>query len=88
MNSLIKPIDMTFFGMSCEELLLEMAKHGSPMLTQMDSGSWWCKVSMRVASQGVSFDVKSDHTHKTPTAAAAQCLSRIAETLAKYGVKV
>lgn len=70
-----------------EEMLAMMAKHGKPRLSQMTNG-WFCMVEMRVASEGVSFDVQSDFNHPIPSEAAKKCLSRIMETLSKYGVKV
>ncbi len=71
-----------------EELLLMMAKHGKPRVNQFKDGKWFSVVEMHVASAGVSFDVQSDFNCPTPSAAAKQCLSRIMETLSKYGVKV
>ena len=70
-----------------EELLLMMAKHGKPRVSLM-RGGWFSIVEMHVASAGVSFDVQSNFDCPTPSAAAKQCLTRIMETLSKYGVKV
>lgn len=74
-------------GLSLEETLMTLSRHGSPALHQMDDGRWYCRVSMRVASEGVNFEIKSDWI-KSPSAAATMCLTRMIETLNKYGVKV
>jgi hypothetical protein len=71
-----------------EELLLMMARHGKPIISQMSDGKWFSVVKMRVASEGVCFDVQSDFNCPTPAAAAKQCFARIIETLSKYGVQV
>lgn len=71
-----------------ETALLLISKYAKPYLWQNDKGKWYCKAEMRVTGQGISFEVASDYTCNTPTEAARQCLSRIADTLQKYGVKV
>ena len=71
-----------------EGLLLMIAKHGKASLWQLPNGSWSCRSEMRVTSVGVTFQIKSDFDHKTPTEAARTCLFRITETLAKYGIPV
>jgi len=71
-----------------EGLLLTIAKHGKVRLNQFADGTWVCTCEMRVNSAGVTFEIKSDFNHKTPTEAAMLCLFRITETLAKYGVAV
>lgn len=71
-----------------EGLLLMIAKHGKASLWQLPNGSWSCRSEMRVTSVGVTFDIKSDFDHKTPTEAVRTCLFRITETLAKYGIPV
>ena len=81
-------IPQPFLSAPLEDQLLILARHGSPSLHQMDDGTWYCKISMRVASGGVNFEVKSDFKQKTPSAAATQTLIRMVETLNKYGVKV
>ena len=85
--------EMTEFAISLndkplEEMLVMMTRHGKPRLSQMSDGGWFSCVEMRVASKGVSFDVQSDFNCSTPFIAAKQCLTRIMETLSKYGVKV
>lgn len=71
-----------------EGLLLTIAKHGNVRLNQFADGTWSCVCQMRVNSAGVSFEIKSDFNHKTPTDATRLCLFRITETLATYGVSV
>lgn len=73
---------------SLEGMLLSIAKHGKPFLHNHDDGTWSCKTSMHVSSVGVSFEVRSDFTHKDPYSAVKQTLERMIETLSKYGVKV
>lgn len=69
---------------SLEDVLIALTQYGSPMVTQFDDGGWYCKVTMRVASQGVSFEVKSGFKEPTPKEAAVVCMERIVETLSKY----
>lgn len=59
--------------MNLEELLADLARYGSPMLSQYDHSPqhWFCKISTRVNATGVSFDVKA--TGKTPAEAAKGC---------------
>lgn len=69
---------------SLESILIALTQYGSPMMTQFDDGGWYCKVTMRVASQGVSFEVKSGFKEPSPKEAAVVCMERIVETLRKY----
>lgn len=75
-------------SLSLEDMLLAIAKHGKPFLHNHDDGTWSCKTSMHVSSVGVSFEVRSDFTHKSPYSAVKQTLDRMIETLSKYGVRV
>lgn len=88
MNNLAIDIATNAKGLSLEELLFILARHGKPRVSQFDDGTWNCTVNMRVASQGVTFEIKSDFNQKTPSEAAMQCLNRMIETLNKYGVNV
>lgn len=55
-----------------EACLTELARYGSPMLTQFNmSGEWFCKVNMRVNATGVTFEAKANG--ETPIAAAQEC---------------
>lgn len=81
-----KEITLQYKGL--EGILLKIAEHGKLSLWQLPNGSFSCRCEMRVNSVGVTFEIKSDFNHKTPTEAAMLCLFRITETLAKYGVAV
>lgn len=88
MDLIKKENDVILKDKGLEGILLTIAKHGKLSLWQLPNGSFSCRCEMRVNSVGVTFEIKSDFNHKTPTEAARLCLFRIAETLAKYGVPV
>lgn len=88
MDLIEKENDVIIKDKGLEGLLIMIAKHGKASLWQLPNGSWSCRSEMRVNCVGVTFEIKSDFDHKTPTEAARLCLFRITETLAKYGIPV
>lgn len=72
-------------GAALEQLLVEMAKHGKPRLSMVGDG-WFCCVEMNTNTTGTSFEVKSDFSMPTPTAATTQCRDRIAAAMKAIGV--
>ena len=69
-----------------EDYLSALSRYGNPRLSKQNNG-WYCIVEMFVSGSGVQFDVKSEFGNPTPKDAAKQCLTRMSETLLKYGVK-
>lgn len=69
---------------SLDSLLLEMCRYGQPKLSMMDSG-WHCWIKMHVASQGATFEIKSEFGHQSPRAAADECHARITATIKQLG---
>lgn len=67
---------------SLESMLIAMTAFGAPRISQIDNG-WYCVINMRVAAKGAEFKIDSEIRHKTPTAAARECLQRIHETLSQ-----
>lgn len=67
-----------------DDALLDMCRYGQPKLSMMDSG-WHCWIKMHVASQGATFEIKSEFGHKSPRAAVDECRARIRATIAQLG---
>ncbi len=65
---------------SLEDLLAALATFGKPRVSLQTRG-WHACVEMHVSAAGVSFEVKSDFDHKTPSAAARQCAERVLAAL-------
>lgn len=58
--------------MPLEECLLELAKYGNPRVCKMDNG-WYSRIDVFVTGEGVNFEVKSEHNHRTAKDAANEC---------------
>jgi len=67
-----------------DDALADMCRYGQPKLSMMDGG-WHCWIKMHVASQGATFEIKSEFGHKSPRAAVDECLARIRATVAQLG---
>lgn len=71
--------------MDLESLLLQLAKYGQPRLGQYGTGSqgWHCSLNLFIPGEGVSMEVKSDHSsaEMSPMEAATQCAERLAAVL-------
>jgi hypothetical protein len=66
-----------------EQLLEAICHYGRPRLSLL-VGGWVCVVEMHVASEGASFEIKSEFNHATPGDAARMCASRIVAALRSY----
>ena len=55
-----------------ESCLIQLSRYGAPILMQSNSGTWSCRVEMRVNATGVTFDVNARGT-ATPLLAAQDC---------------
>ncbi len=58
---------------SLEDVLAELERYGQPRLGVYRLG-WHCDVELNIKSLGFSSKVSSEFGHKTPMAAAEQCL--------------
>ena len=66
-----------------EDELIDLCRYGKPRISLMSNG-WLCTVDMHVASNGTSFEIKSDYDCKKPSEAIRQTKERIIETLKMY----
>lgn len=64
-----------------ESLLIELQRYGKPRVGLMSQG-WHTSVEMNTTATGVTFEARSDFTHKTPIEAAILCRDRIRSALA------
>jgi hypothetical protein len=67
-----------------DDVLLDMCRYGQPKLSMMDSGRH-CWIKMHVASQGATFEIKSEFGHQSPRAAVDECYARIVATIKQIG---
>ena len=66
---------------SLEDLLLEMARYGEPVLMLLSAG-WTCSIDMNTTALGSSFKVRSEYRHQSPAAAAKECFERARKAVA------
>ena len=67
-----------------EELLAHSERYGVITLAKM-SGGWMAWIKMNTNTTGTTFEVKSESSHKTSHAAAAQCIDRMHSALKVLG---
>jgi hypothetical protein len=73
-------------GESLEDVLMQLAKWGSPRVGQYSSdGTWHCHVEVNVTPVGVKFEAKSDFKQPTPLAAALQCRANLLAAVKAIG---
>ena len=69
-----------------EDVLLELAKWGSPRVGQYgNDGTWQCTVECNVTPVGVKFEAKSDYKQTTPLAAALMCRKNLMDAVKVIG---
>lgn len=57
-----------------EDVLMDLAKWGSPRVGQYGSdNTWHCHIEVNITPIGAKFEVKSDFKRTTPMEAALQC---------------
>lgn len=74
------------FADDLDSVLGRISRYGNPTLCRMPHGGWWCYMDIRVAGDGVNFEIKSDTCHKLPKAAALECESRLMSALRALSV--
>jgi hypothetical protein len=73
-------------GETLEDVLMQLAKWGSPRVGQYgDDGTWHCGVDVNVAPTGIKFEAKSDFKQPTPIAAALQCRANLLAAVKAIG---
>ena len=71
-----------------EHRLNEMARYGKVFLMLSDNGKWNCSINVHVNAVGAKFEVGSEYgTHESPSAAAADCHTRMLDAINNIGVK-
>jgi hypothetical protein len=60
-----------------EELLDELGRYARLRLRMADNDTWSCHADLRIVTAGGTFEVRSEFGHRTPTAAASECLERV-----------
>lgn len=71
-----------------EDILLELSRFGQARLHQFKDGEWSCAVDANITPIGAKFEVRSEFTCKTPTAAAVQCRERLHAAIKALGQTV
>lgn len=63
-----------------ESMLMELARHGRPRISQTRNSKWVCVLEMFTAvPEGASLEARSSFEEKSPGEAAAACLRKLAE---------
>jgi len=69
-------------GLYLEQILIKLEKFGRPRLSKQLQG-WVCILEAIIQGEGLSFEIRSSFEHSTPTDAAAECWTRLQESLGK-----
>jgi hypothetical protein len=69
--------------MNLEQILQRMSEYGKPSVSHTGKG-WHGSIEMHVASQGATFNIRSEFCLPTPLSAAQQCLERMDQALADF----
>lgn len=63
-----------------EDVLTELEKYGLPRVSKHDSG-WVAYTKMRVHVAGAEYEIRAQFGHRTPLAAARECLTRVQQAV-------
>lgn len=63
------------------EVLLNIARYGEPLLMQLSTGDWVASVKMKINITGATFDVKA--REKTPELAVRACEKNMLDAIAQ-----
>jgi hypothetical protein len=66
-----------------EDLLLDLARYGTPQMFLLAPTKWHCSVEMRININGAAFEIKA--TGETPSAAVSACHTRMQDALRQLG---
>lgn len=69
--------DVTAVPRLLEEVIEELTRYGRPRLYCSSDMLWSCVVEMNTIATGAEFNIRSDHKHPSPMAAALQCRERV-----------
>ena len=81
-----EPVPPQPMGETLEDVLLDLAKWGSPRVGQYSTdGTWNCNLEVNITPIGAKFEVRSDFKQTTPLAAALQCRENLREAVKTIG---
>lgn len=72
-------------GPELEDVILDLARFGTPRLSMPNKKGWYCTVDVNVTPTGAKFEVRSEFDKETPIAAALECQQRLSAALAAIG---